>query len=99
MGKGLHMDLGLKRELEAKVYAGERLTRSDGIALQESDDLAWLGRLAHHKRTEIGGARTLFAVNRRLDLADADDVAGRAEARAGAEETEDDQVTEVHIVN
>jgi aminodeoxyfutalosine synthase len=93
------MDAGLKRELEAKVYAGERLTRSDGIALQESDDLAWLGRLAHHKRTEIGGDRTLFAVNRRLDPANADDVAGRAEATAGAEETKDDQVTEVHIVN
>ena len=25
------MDAGLKRELEAKVYAGERLTREDGI--------------------------------------------------------------------
>lgn len=37
------MDAGLKRELEAKVYAGERLTREDGIALYESDDLAWLG--------------------------------------------------------
>ena len=30
------MDAGLKRELEAKVYAGERLTREDGIALYES---------------------------------------------------------------
>ena len=40
------MDAGLKRELEAKVYAGERLTREDGVALYESDDLAWLGRLA-----------------------------------------------------
>ena len=45
------MDAGVKRELEDKVYAGERLTREDGIALYESDDLAWLGGLAHHVRT------------------------------------------------
>src|SRR3712207_8114739 len=36
-GEGTHMDAGLKRELEAKVYAGERLTREDGIALYDSD--------------------------------------------------------------
>ena len=45
------MDVGLKRELEDKVRAGERLTREDGIALYESDDLAWLGGLAHEVRT------------------------------------------------
>ena len=33
------MDAGLKRELEQKVRSGERLTREDGIALYESDDL------------------------------------------------------------
>jgi 2-iminoacetate synthase ThiH len=65
------MDAGLKRELEAKVYAGERLNREDGIALLESDDLAWLGRLAHHKRTEMNGDRVMFAVNRHSDIADA----------------------------
>jgi aminodeoxyfutalosine synthase len=62
------MDAGLKHELEAKVYAGERLTRADGIALYESDDLAWLGRLAHHRRTELNGDRVLFSVNRHLNL-------------------------------
>lgn len=62
------MDAGLKRELEAKVYAGERLTRADGIALYDSDDLAWLGRLAHHRRTERNGDRVLFTVNRHLNL-------------------------------
>src|SRR5437762_9759271 len=62
------MDAGLKRELEAKVYAGERLTREDGIALYESDDLAWLGRLAHHKRTEMNGDRVMFNVDRHLNL-------------------------------
>ncbi|HEV7964752.1 MAG TPA: aminofutalosine synthase MqnE, partial [Actinoplanes sp.] len=62
------MDAGLKRELEAKVYAGERLTRADGEALYDSDDLAWLGRLAHHKRTEMNGDRVMFNVNRHLNL-------------------------------
>jgi aminodeoxyfutalosine synthase len=62
------MDAGLKRELEAKIYAGERLNREDGIALSGSDDLAWLGRLAHHKRTEANGDRVMFNVNRHLNL-------------------------------
>jgi 2-iminoacetate synthase ThiH len=56
------MDAGLKRELEAKVEAGERLSRADGIALYESDDLAWLGRLAHQKRTEKHADRVSFSV-------------------------------------
>jgi 2-iminoacetate synthase ThiH len=54
------MDAGLKRELEAKVYAGDRLTRAEGEALYASDDLAWLGRLAHHRRTELNGDRVTF---------------------------------------
>ena len=62
------MDAGHKRELESKVYAGERLDREDGIALYECDDLAWLGRLAHHRRTELHGDRVMFNVNRHLNL-------------------------------
>jgi aminodeoxyfutalosine synthase len=62
------VDAGLKRELEAKVYEGVRLTRADGEALYASDDLAWLGRLAHHKRTELNGGRVMFNVNRHLNL-------------------------------
>jgi aminodeoxyfutalosine synthase len=62
------VDLGRKRELEAKVYAGDRLTRDDGIALYECDDLIWLGRLAHHVRTERNGDRVMFNVNRHLNL-------------------------------
>jgi aminodeoxyfutalosine synthase len=50
------------------VYAGERLDREDGIALYECDDLAWLGRLAHHRRTELHGDRVMFNVNRHLNL-------------------------------
>lgn len=54
------MDSGRKRELEEKVYAGERLGREDGESLFGSDDLVWLGRLAHHRRTGANGRRVLF---------------------------------------
>jgi aminodeoxyfutalosine synthase len=62
------MDAGLKRELEAKVLAGERLTREDGLALYAADDLAWLGALAHHVRTAKNGDRVYFNVNRHLNM-------------------------------
>jgi aminodeoxyfutalosine synthase len=54
------MDAARKRELEAKVSAGERLSREDGVALFGSDDLLWLGRLAHDKRSELHGDRVTF---------------------------------------
>jgi aminodeoxyfutalosine synthase len=60
--------LDWKRGIEDKVYNGERLTRADGEALYECDDLSWLGRLAHHRRTELGGDRVMFNVNRHLNL-------------------------------
>lgn len=62
------MDAGLKRELEEKVRAGERLTREDGIALYASDDLAWLGGLAHEVRTRKNGDVVHFNVNRHLNM-------------------------------
>ncbi|KWW98351.1 aminofutalosine synthase MqnE [Carbonactinospora thermoautotrophica] len=62
------MDPGLKRELEEKVLSGERLTYEDGVALYETDDLAWLGELAHHVRTRKNGDRVYFNVNRHLNM-------------------------------
>jgi aminodeoxyfutalosine synthase len=62
------MDVGQQRELEQKVYAGERLSYADGVALYSSDDLAWLGGLAHHVRTQRNGDRVMFNVNRHLNL-------------------------------
>lgn len=59
------MDTGLKQELEDKVLAGERLTRADGEALYASDDLVWLGELAHLVRTRKNGDRVLFNLNER----------------------------------
>jgi aminodeoxyfutalosine synthase len=61
-------DVGLRRELEEKVHAGERLTREDGIALYECDDLAWLGGLAHEVRTRKNGDVVHFNVNRHLNM-------------------------------
>ena len=62
------MDAGRKQELEDKVLAGERLTFEDGVALYASDELAWLGELAHHVRTVKNGDVVLFNVNRHLNL-------------------------------
>jgi aminodeoxyfutalosine synthase len=62
------VDAGLKREIEAKVLAGERLSYDDGVALYDCDDLAWLGGLAHHVRTEKNGDVVYFNVNRHLNL-------------------------------
>lgn len=57
-----------RQEIEEKVYAGQRLTRADGEWLYGTDDLAWLGGLAHHVRTKLNGDVTLFNVNRHLNL-------------------------------
>lgn len=63
------MDAGRRAELERKVRAGERLDREDGLALAASDDLVWLGRLAHLRREAAAGDRTTFVIARELDLA------------------------------
>ncbi len=62
------MDSGLKNELEQKVLAGERLSFDDGVALYECDDLAWLGSLAHHCRTQKNGDAVFFNINRHLNM-------------------------------
>ena len=113
----VQVDAGRKDELEAKVYPGERLSRQDGIDLYACDDLAWLGRLAHHVRTERNGDRVMFNVNRHLNLTNVcsascaycsfqrkpgekDAYTMRVEeAVAKAKEMEDEQLTELHIVN
>ncbi|MGH8860844.1 MAG: radical SAM protein, partial [Jatrophihabitantaceae bacterium] len=57
-----------KAELTEKITAGERLTRQDGEDLYDSDDLAWLGGLAHSVRTRKNGDNVFFNVNRHLNL-------------------------------
>jgi aminodeoxyfutalosine synthase len=56
------MDSGLKREIEEKVLSGSRLSFDDGVALYGTDEVAWLGDLAHEARTRRFGDRVTFAV-------------------------------------
>ncbi len=62
------IDASRKGELETKVLAGERLSYADGVDLYDTDDMAWLGGLAHHVRTVKNGDRVMFNVNRHLNL-------------------------------
>src|ERR1700753_56141 len=57
-----------KAELTEKIEAGERLNQQDGEDLYDSDDLAWLGALAHGVRTAKNGGQGFFNVNRHLNL-------------------------------
>lgn len=62
------IDQATMRAIEDKVHAGERLGYDDGVALYSSDDLAWLGGLAHEVRTRMNGERVYFNVNRHLNM-------------------------------
>lgn len=111
------MDAGLKRDLEQKVRSGERLTYDDGVALYESDDLAWLGGLAHEVRTRKNGDNVYFNVNRHLNMTNVcsaacsycsfqrkpgekDGYTMRIEDAVKLAKTmENDNLTELHIVN
>src|ERR1700710_3000981 len=57
-----------KAEPTEKIAAGERLSRQDGEDLYDSDDLAWLGGLAHSVRQAKNGDSVYFNVNRHLNL-------------------------------
>jgi aminodeoxyfutalosine synthase len=95
-----------------KVLAGERLSRDDGLALFETDDLLGLGRLADHVKSRCEGDRVYFVINRHITptnvcvLSCAFCDFARKKGAAGAYEhtIEDmvamvrDEVREVHIV-
>jgi len=51
----------------AKVLAGERLSRDDGIALYASRDLIGIGQMADLARRRINGDRVYFMVNRHIN--------------------------------
>ena len=36
------------KDIEAKIFAGERLTREDGLRLLACRDIAWLGSMADY---------------------------------------------------
>lgn len=54
--------------IEGKVRRGERLTKEDGLALFQGNDLAWLGYLADLARKRISGDFVYFNVNRHINL-------------------------------
>jgi len=56
-------DPGL-RSLWNKVQAGERLSREDGLALFETEDLHGVGRLADLAKSKRHGDRVFFVMNR-----------------------------------
>jgi aminodeoxyfutalosine synthase len=53
--------------IAAKVLAGERLNREDGVALYTSRDLLGIGQLADFARRRINGDRVYFMVNRHIN--------------------------------
>lgn len=53
--------------IQAKVEAGERLTREDALALYATDDLFALGRLADQANRAKNGDKVYFNINRHLN--------------------------------
>jgi len=60
------MDEALK-PIADKVYAGQRLTAADGLALLRSRDIWTIGELAHHVRTQRHGKAAYYNVNRHMN--------------------------------
>ncbi|MFC0526844.1 hypothetical protein [Phytohabitans kaempferiae] len=56
------MDAARRKEIEERVYAGDRVTGGDSEELAGSDDLAWLGRLANDRRAAHHGDRVTFLI-------------------------------------
>lgn len=51
----------------AKVLAGERLSREDGLTLYHSSDLIGIGQMADFVRQRMNGDRVYFMVNRHIN--------------------------------
>jgi aminodeoxyfutalosine synthase len=62
----LHFADSTLEPIWAKVAAGERLTRDDGLALFATDDLLGLGRMADHVKSRREGERVYFVINRHI---------------------------------
>ena len=60
------MDRSLER-ISDKVYAGQRLSPDDGLALLRSFDVATIGQLADHVRRQRHQTTTYYNVNRHLN--------------------------------
>ena len=55
------------REIDARLAAGERLTRDDALALLRSDDLLAVGALADRARRQRHGDRVVFVRNQHVN--------------------------------
>jgi aminodeoxyfutalosine synthase len=62
-----HLEDSKLEPIAEKVWAGERLSFDEGVALYESADLLALGYLANHAREKLHGKRTYFNVNRHIN--------------------------------
>src|SRR4029434_7558605 len=60
------MDSTLQK-IRDKVFAGERITDEDGLALYASNDLISLGEMANFVRDKKNGQKAYFNVNRHLN--------------------------------
>ncbi|MBI4372365.1 MAG: aminofutalosine synthase MqnE [Candidatus Omnitrophica bacterium] len=55
------------QDLQEKVEQGERLTFEDGMRLFQSNDLPFLGALAHRVRERLNGKKVYYSVNLHLN--------------------------------
>ena len=62
-----HLSDPALKPIAAKVIAGERLARDDGITLFSSRDLIGIGQMADFARRRINGERVYFMVNRHIN--------------------------------
>ena len=56
------------KEIEKKIFAGERLSREDGIKLFACKDIAWLGNMADYVRQQKCGDIVYYNVNCHVNL-------------------------------
>ena len=56
------------KDIEAKIFAGERLTREDGLRLLACRDIAWLGSMADYVRKKKCGDIVYYNVNCHVNL-------------------------------
>ena len=58
--------MAILQEIKNKIMNGERLTKADGLALYDCNDLSELGALADMVRQRISGDYVYYNVNRHI---------------------------------
>ena len=58
------------KDIEAKIFAGERLTREDGLRLLACRDIAWLGSMADWQQGKLLSRAAAGAFAQRDRVAD-----------------------------